>query len=98
VVPKKYEKRTLNQTMNSLNITKEIEQELKYFGILQFALMENKPSCIGLSLIKKKIGSKYQEVKLNQLLRRDHVKRLLKDFKNIDRWECNLKHQTYDKD
>lgn len=60
--------------------------------------MEQTPSCIGISLIKKKIGSKYLEVNASTLLRKEHVKRIRRDFEQIEQWECYIKNEPYNKE
>jgi hypothetical protein len=51
--------------MNCVKITKQAADLFKFFGFLQFGMLEMKPSLIAMSLVKFKIG--YSIVMLSQI-------------------------------
>jgi len=70
VVPKQYPKVKMNNQITTLILTKvlvyyfkkgkkELSDAFKFFGILQFALLENTPSIVAISLVKVKVGSRF---------------------------------------
>ena len=74
IIPLKPSDRKIqNKTLHSLKITREAAATFPYFGLLQFALLDYKPSILAFAMVKHSFGSKFHESLIDMILDEDFI-------------------------